>query len=66
MPMKRILTFAVVLLSFVATIPAEAQYAVGRKGDIVQLEDKKNQIIDPLRYAVEKLRMPVVSTRVAW
>ena len=31
MPMKRVLTFAVVLLSFAATIPAEAQYAVGNR-----------------------------------
>lgn len=42
MPMKRILTLAVILVSVVAAIPAEAQqYAARRNGDIVQLEDQK-------------------------
>jgi aldose 1-epimerase len=44
MSVKRILTLAVMLASVVAAIPAEAQqYAARQKGDIVQLEDPKNQ-----------------------
>ena len=45
MPMKRTITLTAVLLSIVAAIPAEAQYATSRNGDIVQLEDQKNQIV---------------------
>jgi aldose 1-epimerase len=45
MPMKRTITLTAVLLSVVAAIPAEAQYAASRNGDIVQLEDQKNQIV---------------------
>jgi aldose 1-epimerase len=45
MPMKRVLTLVVVLASVVAAVPAEAQYAATRDGDIVQLEDQKNQIV---------------------
>ena len=44
MQMKRLLTLAVVLISVVAVVPAEAQqYAARQKGDIVQLEDQKSQ-----------------------
>ncbi len=44
MSMTRILTLAVMLASVAAAIPAEAQqYAARQKGDIVQLEDQKNQ-----------------------
>ena len=45
MPMQRVVTLAVVLVSVVAALPAEAQYAARRNGDIVQLEDQKNQIV---------------------
>jgi aldose 1-epimerase len=46
MQMKRALTLAVVLMSVVAVLPVEAQqYAARRNGDIVQLEDQKNQIV---------------------
>ena len=46
MSMKRILTLAVMLASVAAAVPAEAQqYAARRNGDIVQLEDQKNQIV---------------------
>src|SRR5918993_1192592 len=44
MRMTRILTLAAMLASVVAAVPAEAQqYAARQKGDIVQLEDQKNQ-----------------------
>jgi aldose 1-epimerase len=43
MQMKRIVTLAAVLMTIVA-VPAQAQqYAARQKGDIVQLEDQKNQ-----------------------
>jgi aldose 1-epimerase len=45
MPMKRVITLVIALISFVAVLPAEAQYAARRNGDIVQLEDAKNQIV---------------------
>jgi aldose 1-epimerase len=45
MPMKRVITLVVALISVVAVWPAEAQYATRRNGDIVQLEDAKNQIV---------------------
>jgi aldose 1-epimerase len=45
MPMPRAVTLAVMLVAVVAAIPAEAQYAARRNGDIVQLEDQKNQIV---------------------
>ena len=46
MPMQRAVTLAVMLVALVAAIPAEAQqYAARRNGDIVQLEDQKNQIV---------------------
>ena len=46
MPMKRVVTLAVMLVAVVAAMPAEAQqYAARRNGDIVQLEDQKNQIV---------------------
>ena len=46
MRMTHCLTVAVVLASIAVAVPAEAQqYAAQRKGDIVQLEDQKNQIV---------------------
>jgi aldose 1-epimerase len=46
MPMQRAVTLAVMLVAVVAATPAEAQqYAARRNGDIVQLEDQKNQIV---------------------
>ena len=44
MPMKQVLSLGAMLISVTAAIPAEAQqYAARRNGDIVQLEDQKNQ-----------------------
>ena len=44
MPMKGLVTLSVMLVFVMAAIPAEAQqYAARRNGDIVQLEDQKNQ-----------------------
>ena len=45
MTMKRLRAVAVMLACLTAAIPAEAQYAARRNGDIVQLEDQKNQIV---------------------
>ena len=45
MTLQRVLTLIVVLASVVGAVPAEAQYAARRNGDIVQLEDQKNQIV---------------------
>src|SRR5688500_19317347 len=44
MRMTRVLALVAMLASIVAAVPAEAQqYAARQKGDIVQLEDQKNQ-----------------------
>ncbi len=44
MSMKRMLTLALLLATVAAAVPAHAQqYAARQKGDIVQLEDQKNQ-----------------------
>ena len=45
MPMQRVLTLVAVLASIVFAVPAEAQYAATRDGDIVKLDDQKNQIV---------------------
>jgi aldose 1-epimerase len=46
MTMKRRFTLAAMLVSVAAAVPAEAQqYVARRNGDIVQLEDQKNQIV---------------------
>ena len=46
MLMKRVLTLAGALATMASAMPAEAQpYAARRNGDIVQLEDQKNQIV---------------------
>ncbi len=46
MPVRCILTLAAMLASVAAAVPAEAQqYAARRNGDIVQLEDQKNQTV---------------------
>lgn len=45
MMIKGLLAVAVMLASLTAAIPAEAQYAAHRNGDIVQLEDQRNQIV---------------------
>jgi aldose 1-epimerase len=45
MTMKCLFSLGVVLASVAAAIPAEAQYAAKRNGDIVQLEDQKNQTV---------------------
>ena len=46
MPMKCVLALALMPVSMTFAIPAEAQqYSMRRNGDIVQLEDSKNQIV---------------------
>jgi aldose 1-epimerase len=45
MRMTRVLILAAALASFAGTVPAYAQYAARRNGDIVQLEDQKTQIV---------------------
>jgi aldose 1-epimerase len=46
MPVRRILSLAAMIVSVAAVVPADAQqYAARRNGDIVQLEDQKNQTV---------------------